>query len=68
MITDEAFGSPDKEFLEALEAAKKRRPVKIVVIVIGYGTGQIKWADKVILLHDFVSEKDSLKEAFEIVT
>ena len=68
MITDEAFGTPDKEFLKALEAAKKRRPVKIVVIVIGYGTGQVKWADKVILLHDFVQEKDQLKEAFELVT
>jgi len=68
MITDEAFGYPDEEFLAALEAAKKRRPLKIVVVVIGWGTGQVAWADKVILLKDFIEEKDKLQEAFLVVT
>jgi len=68
MITDEAFGYPDEEFLAALEAAKKRRPLKIVLVVIGWGTGQVGWADKVILLKDFIEEKDKLQEAFLVVT
>jgi len=66
-LTDEAFGAPTKEFEKALAAAKLRRPVKIMTVVIGARSNQVNWADKVICLSDLVAEKGRLSEVFELM-
>lgn len=68
MLTDEEFGYPDRRFLEELELARKRRPLKVIVVVIGgYSTGQAEWADKLIMVKDLVGERDKLSQAVELM-
>jgi len=67
-LTDEAFGRPTAEFKKALAAAKLRRPVKIIAVIVGARrSGEVDWADKVIPLTDLVAEKERLSEVFDFM-
>jgi uncharacterized protein with von Willebrand factor type A (vWA) domain len=66
VITDGDFAEPTDDFMAILKAAKIKRPLKVVTVVIGGSRGEhqaAKFSDKVVNVGNFVGDRESLREA-----
>ncbi|MBN1890113.1 MAG: VWA domain-containing protein, partial [Thermoflexales bacterium] len=64
MITDDDFAEPPAEFLERLAEAKRRCPLRVVVVVVGADDAQARaFADKVTTVSDLVHDREQLRGA-----
>jgi len=68
LITDDQFGQPPQDFLNALEEARRRRPLKVVTVLIGTGWRLARtFSDRVVRVDNFVAERERLREALRDV-
>jgi uncharacterized protein with von Willebrand factor type A (vWA) domain len=63
MLTDGAFGHPRANFLEKLQAERRRRPLQVLVVTLGQRGVQLDWANQVWSVNDLVAERDVITKA-----
>ena len=58
ILTDGAFGPPPEEFREVQAAARNAPGLRVVAVVVGREAGLADFADRVVLIHDLIRDRD----------